>query len=101
MLGKKKNGEEKENITCTGDYITVIRITAPVHGEFEPMKANLAYQSLPRSGARSQPPSHTPKQPNIIQELDEAFLPCVLLIKMISSISFKAYLLRLTQPLVH
>jgi hypothetical protein len=102
MLGKKKsNKKREENITYTGDYITVRRITAPAHGEFEPTKVNLAYQSLPQSGARSPPPSHTPKQPNIILELDEFFLACILLIKTKISVSFKVYLLRLTQPLVH
>ena len=83
-----------------GNQTKVIRITAPVHGEFEPMKATLAGQSLPQSEARSPLPSHTLKLPKNILELDEIFTAHIL-IKTKGSVSFKAYLLRLTQPLVH
>ncbi len=49
-----------------------------MHGEFEPLKVNLAYQSLPQSGARFPLPSHMPQQPNIVLELDEVFVACIL-----------------------
>ena len=71
-----------------------------MHGEFEPMKATLAFQSLPQGGVRSPLTSHMLKLPKNILELDEIFTELIL-IKTKGSESFKVYLLRLTQPLVH
>lgn len=45
----------------------IIKITAPVHGGFEPVKVNLVYQSLPQGGVRFQLPSHKPKLPKMFK----------------------------------
>lgn len=72
-----------------------------MHGEFEPMKATLACQSLPQGEVRSLLTSHMPKLPKSVLELDEIFTELILIFKTKCSESFKVYLLRLTQPLVH